>query len=360
MRVANIGVPGMKHMLKIAGRVVGQGAPCLVVAEIGQAHDGSLGTAHAYIDAVARTGADAVKFQTHIAEAESSPQESFRVNFSYQDTTRLDYWKRMEFTPEQWVGLAEHARKRGLIFLSSPFSEAAVRLLDNLDMPAWKIASGEIATKPMLEMMAKTGKPLLVSTGMASWEQLDETTSWFRDWNAPFALFQCTTAYPCPPERWGFNVMEELRARYTCPVGYSDHSGGVAAGMAAVALGADLVEVHVTLSRDCFGPDVPASVTIPEMQQLVAGIRNVETALQHPVNKEDQAVKLAESLRLFSKSIVAARDIEAGIRLSLADLAFKKPGTGIPAKDYERLVGSLVTRPVSKDELIAEKDLDQA
>jgi N,N'-diacetyllegionaminate synthase len=347
----------MPNVLKIADRTVGRGCPCLVIAEVGQAHDGSLGAAHAYIDAVARTGADAVKFQTHLAEAESSPREAFRVNFSYQDATRFDYWKRMEFTPEQWSGLAEHARRKGLLFLSSPFSEAAVRLLDDLDVPAWKVASGEIATKPMLEMMARTGKPLLVSTGMASWQQIDETTSWLGEWKAPFALFQCTTAYPCPPDTWGLNVIEELRERYACPVGFSDHSGGIAASLAAVALGADVVEVHVTFSRDCFGPDVQASVTISEMRQLVSGIRDVETALDHAVDKESQAATLVESLKLFSKSVVAARDIDAGTSLSPADITFKKPGTGIQAKDYERVVGRVVKRPISKDEFLMEKDL---
>jgi N-acetylneuraminate synthase len=344
-------------MMRIADRLVGQGAPCFVIAEVAQAHDGSLGTAHAYIDAVARTGADAIKFQTHIAEAESSPGEPFRVKFSYQDATRFDYWKRMEFTPGQWDSLAEHARERGLIFLSSPFSEAAVSLLDELGMPAWKVASGEIATRPMLEMMARTGKPLLLSTGMASRQQLDETTSWFRGWNAPFALFQCTTAYPCPPESWGLNVIGELRSRYNCPVGFSDHSGNIFAGLSAVALGADIVEVHVTFSRDCFGPDVPASITISEMQQLVAGIRDIDRALQHPVDKEAQAEKLADSLRLFSKSIVAARDLEVGTCLTSADLTFKKPGTGIPAKDCERIVGRVVRHPIAKNELVMEKDL---
>ena len=174
-------------MINIGDRKVGKGQPCFVIAEIAQAHDGSLGAAHAYIDAVAGTGADAIKFQTHIAEAESSPGEPFRVRFSYQDKTRFDYWKRMEFSREQWNLLAEHARDRGLIFLSSPFSETALSLLEEIGMPAWKVASGEIATKRMLEMMAMTGKPLLLSTGMASWRQVDETTSWFQEWGAPFA-----------------------------------------------------------------------------------------------------------------------------------------------------------------------------
>src|SRR3954454_2663191 len=143
---------------------VGPGCPVLVVAEVAQAHDGSLGTAHAYIDAVARSGAQAIKFQTHIAEAESTPGEQFRVKFSPQDATRYDYWMRMEFTPDQWRGLADHARAAGLLFLSSPFSIQAVELLESLDVPAWKVGAGEIASLPMIDCMAATKKPVLLSS----------------------------------------------------------------------------------------------------------------------------------------------------------------------------------------------------
>jgi len=142
---------------------------CLVIAEIAQAHDGSLGAAHAYIDAVARTGADAIKFQTHIAQAESLPTEPWRVRFSLQDASRYDYWRRMEFTEEQWVGLALHAQERGLTFLSSPFSFRAAALLAKIGVPAWKVGAGEITNIPFLEMLARTGKPVLLSSGFASW-----------------------------------------------------------------------------------------------------------------------------------------------------------------------------------------------
>src|SRR6478735_7224173 len=144
-----------------------RGAGCIIVGEVAQAHDGSLGLAHAFIDAIAAAGADAVKFQTHIAAAESTPGEPFRVKFSKQDATRYDYWKRMEFTPEQWQGLRDHALEKGLVFLSSAFSLAAVDLLEVLGMPAWKVGSGEIGTLPMLEKMARTGKPVLLSNGLA-------------------------------------------------------------------------------------------------------------------------------------------------------------------------------------------------
>ena len=344
--------------IAIANRKVGIGQPCFVIAEIGQAHDGSLGTAYAYIDAAARAGADAVKFQTHIAEAESSPRESFRVKFSHQDATRYDYWKRMEFTAEQWAGLADYAREKELIFLSSAFSEAAVHILNEIGIPAWKIASGEIATKPMLKLMADTGKPLLVSTGMASWVQVEETVGWLRGWGARYALFQCTTSYPCEPEKWGLNVLQDLRRRYHCPVGFSDHSGRIAAGLAAVALGADLLEVHIVFSRDCFGPDVPASLTVDEFSMLVDGVSDIRSAMNHPVDKDERSRELEDNLKLFSKSIFAARDLAAGSRLCLVDLAFKKPGTGIPAKEYQRLVDRVLKQSLSRNDLIKEIDLE--
>src|SRR4051812_45160420 len=161
---------------------------CLVIAEIGQAHDGSLGTAHAYIDAIAEAGADAVKFQTHIAAAESTPGEPFRVKFSPQDATRYDYWKRMEFTEPQWHALAEHARERGLIFLSTPFSSEAVELLARVGVPAWKVGSGEVTSLPLLAQMAATKLPVLVSSGMSSWEELDQATKTIQEAGAPCAV----------------------------------------------------------------------------------------------------------------------------------------------------------------------------
>ncbi|MBP6823800.1 MAG: N-acetylneuraminate synthase family protein, partial [Acidobacteria bacterium] len=221
----------------------------MIVAEVAQAHDGSLGTAHAYIDAAAQAGADAIKFQTHIASAESTPGEPWRVKFSRQDATRYDYWRRMEFTEEQWFGLAAHAEERGLIFLSSAFSFEAVDLLERVGVPAWKVGAGETSNIPLLEKMAATGKPVILSSGMSGWEELDAAVNCVRSNGAPVGVLQCTTAYPCPPEKLGLNVIGELRQRYNCPVGLSDHSGTVYAGFAAATLGANIIEVHITLSR---------------------------------------------------------------------------------------------------------------
>ncbi len=342
----------------IQERQVGPGQPCLVVAEVAQAHDGSLGAAHAYIDAAAAAGADAVKFQTHIAAAESTPGEPFRVKFSPQDATRFDYWRRMEFSEAQWHGLADHAAERGLIFLSTPFSLQAVELLERLDMPAWKVGSGEVTNLPMLERMAATGRPVLMSSGMASWDELDRAVAAVAAYQAPLGLFQCTTAYPCPADKIGLNVIGELRERYGCPVGLSDHSGTIYASLAAVALGASMLEVHIVFSRECFGPDVKASITTAELRQLVDGVRFIEQAQAAPLDKERLAGEMSELKTMFAKSIVAARDLPSGHPLAETDLALKKPGTGIPAARLPEFVGRRLKRPVAADTLLAEEHFE--
>jgi N-acetylneuraminate synthase len=334
------------------------GGRCLIIGEVAQAHDGSLGMAHAFIDAIASAGADAVKFQTHIAAAESTAAEPFRVKFSAQDSDRYAYWKRMEFTPAQWHGLAAHARERGLLFLSSPFSLEAVDLLESVGVPMWKVASGEVTNRPMIDRILATGLPLLVSTGLTALAELDELVRLIRARGVPLAVLQCTTAYPCPPEKIGLNLIPFFRERYGTFVGLSDHSGTIVAGLAAATIGIDVLEVHVTLSREMFGPDVVASVTTAELRQLTDGIRFVERMRDHPVDK-DEAFREARPLReLFGRSLVARVALKAGTVVRPTDLAFKKPGTGIPAAELERVIGKRMKRDVDEDCLLRWEDLD--
>jgi N-acetylneuraminate synthase len=324
----------------------------LIVGEVAQAHDGSLGTAHAFVDAIAAAGADAVKFQTHIAAAESTPGEPWRVRFSRQDESRYDYWERMEFTAEQWAGLKTHAEERGLLFLSSPFSIEAAEMLERLGMKAWKIASGEVSNPVLLDFVIGTGKPVLISTGMSPLEEIDEAV---RRIQAPLAVLQCTTAYPCPPEKLGLNMIPFFRERYGCAVGLSDHSGTIYPGLAAVTLGAEVLEVHVTLSREAFGPDVPASLTTAELRQLAAGVRFLERAL--PVDKDAMAAEMEPLRRMFTKSVVARVDLAAGTVLALEHLAVKKPGGGMPAARLSGLIGRRLRRAVQADEQLREEDV---
>ncbi|UCF61322.1 MAG: N-acetylneuraminate synthase family protein [Anaerolineaceae bacterium] len=344
-------------MFEIDGRKVGTGHRCLIFGEVAQAHDGSLGMAHAFIDAIAEAGADGVKFQTHIADAESTPAEPFRVRFSDQDATRYDYWKRMEFTEEQWSGLAQHARKVGLIFLSSPFSVEAVDLLQRVGVPAWKIPSGEVGSTPMFERIAKTKLPILLSTGMSPWSEIDTAMEWIKSEGLPFLVYQCTTAYPCPPEQIGLNLLDAFRKRYECPVGLSDHSGVIFPGLAAAALGVDMLEVHVTLSKEMFGPDVSASLTTDELRQLVEGVRFIEMIQDNPVDKDALAEEMFPLRQTFTKSVVARSDLPEGTILERDHLTIKKPGTGIPADQLGSVIGRRLSRAVKKDELIHEEDL---
>lgn len=333
---------------------------CMVIGEVAQSHDGSLGQAHAFIDAIANAGADAVKFQTHIAAAESTGAEPWRVRFSPQDASRYDYWRRMEFTEEQWAGLAAHAAERELIFLSSPFSSEAVDLLERVGVPAWKVASGEVGNTPLLGRMIATGKPMLLSSGMSGFAELDAAAERVRNADLPYAVMQCTTAYPCPPERIGLNIMEEMAARYGAPVGLSDHSGTIFPSLAAATLGASVVEVHVAFSREMFGPDVPASVTTAELSEMVRGVRFIERMRASPVDKEADAAAAAPLRALFTKSVVAARDLEAGAILVPDAVALKKPGTGIPAAELTSVLGRRLRRALAKDDLLKLDDLEQA
>jgi N,N'-diacetyllegionaminate synthase len=328
----------------------------VVIGEVAQAHDGSLGLAHAFVDAIADAGADAVKFQTHIAAAESHPSEPWRVRFSYEDATRFDYWRRMEFTEERWAGLRAHAHERGLAFVSSPFSLEAVELLRRIGVDAWKIASGEVPNAELLRAVAAAGGPVLLSSGMSPWAELDAAVE--RVHARPLAVLQCTSAYPVAPEALGLNVLAEIERRYACAPGLSDHSGTIFPSLAAVALGARVVEVHVTLSREMFGPDVPASVTTDELRELCAGVRMIGTALEHPVDKDAAAGGMGEMRRLFTRSLVTTRALQPGAVLDEADLAARKPGTGIPAGDRSRVVGRRIARAVEAGTLLSEADLE--
>lgn len=333
----------------IAGRPVGGGHKPYIMAEVAQSHDGNLNFAHAFIDEAAAAGADAIKFQTHIAAAETTPAEPWRVRFSRIDASRYDYWRRMEFTEDQWRELAAHAAARGLAFISTPFSLEAVDLLERVGMPLWKVASGEVTNLPLLRRVGATGAPVLLSSGMSGWSELDQAVEAVRSTGADFAVLQCTSAYPCPPERTGLNVLAELARRYDCPVGLSDHSGAIYSSLAAVALGASILEVHVTFHKAMFGPDVPASVTFEDLRRLVEGGDVISLALQNPVDKDRDAEAMAPMRKIFTKSIVARTALKAGHVLTEADLVLKKPGDGLPAAALDKLVGAVLQVDVEVD-----------
>ena len=331
---------------------------CLVIGEVALSHDGSLGLAHRFVDAIADAGADAVKFQTHIASAESTPAEPFRVQFSKQDASRYDYWVRMAFTEEQWQGLANHCADRGVLFISSPFSLEAVDLLERVGQPIWKIASGEVSNTRLLDRILDTGAPVLLSSGMSPIAETDAAVARVKARQVPVGVLQCTTAYPCPPEKVGLNLIPYYRERYNCWVGLSDHSATIYPGLAGVAQGMDILELHVALSRQMFGPDVVASVTTQELSTLVEGIRFIERMRANPVDKEASAAETAPLRRLFTRSLVVASPLAAGTVLTREHLAIKKPGTGLAPERLDDVVGRRLSRSVERDHVLMAADVE--
>ena len=346
------------ELFEVGATKLGPGCPAFIIAEVAQAHDGSLGMAHAYIDAAAEAGVDAIKFQTHFAEAESTQDEPWRVKFSRQDRTRFEYWRRMSFTPEQWAGLAEHAREKGIVFLSSAFSLEAVEMLERLGMPAWKVASGEVRSRFLIDAMAATGKPLLVSTGMCSWADIDAIVGDLKSRGNPLALFQCTSRYPAGLEDVGLNVMHEFHRRYGVPAGLSDHSGNLDVLLAAMFRGAHLIEAHITFDRRMFGPDVSSSLTVEEFKRLVQAREVARVLDAHPVDKDAACAQLEPMRRLFMRSIAPRKDLRAGEVLTRELVTLKKPGTGIPETDLPLVLGRRLRRDVPFDRLLVMDDLE--
>ena len=328
-----------------------------IIAEIGQAHEGSLGMALSYVTALARTGVDAVKFQVHIAEAESSEYEPFRIKFSHQDKTRFEYWERMSFTEAQWKMIKEHCEQKNVEFLASPFSNAAVELLENLGVKQYKIGSGEVNNFLLLQKIAETGKPVILSSGMSSFEELDKTVEFLKDCNVEFSILQCTTAYPTKPEKYGLNVIRELKERYGVKTGFSDHSAKKETCLAAVALGADIIEFHAVFSRESFGPDATSSLEIEEIKSVVEAIRNIEIALKHPVDKADNS-EFKNLKDIFEKSLSVNKDLKKGHILRFEDLEAKKPkNKGINAANFKEVIGKKIKNDLEAWNFLNETDL---
>lgn len=323
-----------------------------IIAEVAQAHDGSFEKALSYIDALSKTGVDAVKFQVHIADAESSIHEPFRIKFSERDKTRFDYWKRMEFSLQQWKQLKASCDEKGVEFLASPFSNAAVDLLEKIGVNRYKIGSGEVNNFLLLEKIAHTGKPIILSSGMSSFEELDATVDFLRSKNVEFYILQCTTAYPTQPENYGLNVIPELKERYKVAVGFSDHSARLETCIAAAALGAEILEFHAVFDRNSFGPDASSSLEMDEISQLVEAVRNLETAFKNPVDKSNSC-SFQELKNIFEKSLAVNKDLPAGHVLTFDDLEAKKPkGKGIDAFGYEKVIGKKLLRACEQWEFL--------
>ena len=326
-----------------------------IIAEVGSTHDGSMGNAKCAVEVSAECGADAVKFQVHIATAETlrnAPMPSY-----FKGEPRFEYFDRTGFTREQWLELKAFSEERSMTFLSSPFSTEAVELLESIDIERYKIPSGEVTNLPYLERIAQTGKPVILSSGMSSWDELDTAVATITELHHNLTVLQCTTEYPCPPENVGLNVMLEMKDRWGLPVGFSDHTLSNAAALAAVTMGASVVEKHITLSKRMYGSDARHSAEPDQFADLVSQIREIENIQSSPVDKSDVS-KFADMKEIFQKSIVSQVGIPEGTIITKEMLGIKKPGTGLPPVHLTEIVGKRVIRTIPMDTILHQTDID--
>ncbi len=271
------------------------------------------------------------------------------------DEPRYEFTRRMELSVDDHLELKRHAEELGLLFFSSPFSVEAVELLVRLDMPPYKIASGEVTNPPSLRRWPRLDGPSLLSTGMSGLEDIDGAVEVLRGKHTPFVILQCTSSYPCPPEKVNLRAMETLPDRFGGPVGLSDHTDDIYTSIAAVARGAAVVEKHFTLSRRLYGPDHHASLEPGDLRRLVDGIRQVEAALGAGEKKRDP--EHAAVRATFEKSIVTVEKVPEGAVIRDSMLRTKRPGDGIPAVRLAEVVGRVAARELGPNELVREQDL---
>ena len=338
----------------VGERRIGVGAPVFVVAEAGVNHNGDVGLALALVDAAAECGADAVKFQTFRTDAlvsRAAPKAGYQAETTGAGESQRDMLARLELSLEDFARVQERCAKRGVVFFSAPFDEASADALERLGVPLFKVPSGEITNAPYLAHVAAKRRPMIVSTGMSTLAEVAEAVAAIRAaGDPPVALLHCVSAYPAPPAEMNLRAMDTLRERFGVPVGLSDHTLGLAVALAAVARGAAIVEKHLTLDKAMPGPDHRASLDPGEMAALVRGIRTVESALgdgdKRPTPSE------LDTRRVARKSLVAARALRAGERLTADAVAVKRPGTGIPPAELGRAVGRRLRRDVAADEVL--------
>ena len=331
----------MTRAIEIDGRLIGPGQPTYIVAELSANHRGRLGDALALIQAAAEAGADAVKLQTYTADTLTidADTEWFRIGEGtlWSGRTLYDLYQEA-FTPWKWhPELKAEALRLGLQWFSTPFDHTAVEFLATLDMPAYKIASFELVDTALIADAARQGKPLIMSTGMASWNEIDDALAAARNMgNEQIALLKCTSAYPAPAAEMNLRVIPQLAARYQVPVGLSDHSPGHTAVVAAVALGASIIEKHLTLDRNAGGPDAAFSLEPREFRDLVGAVRFAECAL----GADDIVSNVEENgSRAFRRSLFVVKDVRQGEVFTAANVRSIRPGHGLPPKHMPEVIG---------------------
>jgi len=324
-----------KPTFNIGGRAIGSSAPCLIVGEIGPNHDGDTERAFALIDSVAKAGCEAVKFQYRIADAEIFDRSTKSY---YYDETRYDFIRRVQELPHPvHARLRKHARSLGLLYLCSVFCEEAVEKVAALDPDAFKIPSGEVGNPWLLERAGSLQKPMIVSSGMSPMEEIDAMMKTLERVTDKVILLHCVSEYPTRREDMQLRLIPALNARYGCPVGLSDHSRNILEVADSVALGAAMIEVHVTFDQAARGPDHHISLLPGELTSLVSRVRNLEAALGQP--RKNLGVHVEQMRNSFTNSIVTRRAIRAGETLTRENIALMKPGTGLPPSELSSILG---------------------
>ena len=335
----------------IAGRAIGPGAPCFIIAEAGVNHDGELDKAIALIDAAAQAGADAVKFQTFSAErlvAATAPKAAYQE--SEVQESQLAMLQRLELSDADHHALVARCTEKGILFLSSPFDQISADFLaDELKVPAFKVPSGELTNHAYLRHLAAKSLPMIVSTGMATPEDVAAAVSQF--YTVPYALLHCVSAYPADPADCNLRAIATLSEDFNCPAGWSDHTTGIEVAIAAAALGAAVIEKHFTLDKNAPGPDHKASMEPDELAALVVGVRKVEAALGDGTKAPTAAE--AEIASVARKSLVAATDLKQGEKLEMGMVAAKRPGTGLSPTRLGELLGKRLDRDVLEGEQLS-------
>jgi N,N'-diacetyllegionaminate synthase len=342
------------HPISISGREVGPGRPCFIIAEAGVNHNGSLEAARQLIDVAVAAGADAVKFQTFKAErlaTPDAPKAEYQLRNTGAAESQFEMLQRLELSEEAHLDLLNYCAERAILFMSTPFDEGSADFLDELGVAVFKLPSGEITNLPFVEHVARKGKPLIVSTGMAYLGEVETAVrSIVEAGNRDFILLHCVSNYPADSTDANLRAMQTMQATFNVPVGYSDHTLGIEVALAAVALGACVIEKHFTLSRDLPGPDHRASLEPDELAAMVRGIRKVEASLGH--GRKEPAASEAEIAAVARRSLVAACDIDAGTELTKELIAIRRPGTGLPAAMLSEVVGRTLRVPARAGELL--------
>jgi N,N'-diacetyllegionaminate synthase len=321
----------MSSRLAIAGRLIGRGEPCFVIAEAGVNHEGSRNRALAMVDIAADSGADAIKFQTFdvdLLATRDAPKAQYQIETTGADESQYEMLRRLQLTPDDHRALAERCAERDILFMSTPFDEGSADFLNALPLPVFKLPSGELTNIPFLMHVARFGKPLIVSTGMATLGEVETAIhAILAVGNENIAILHCVSNYPAAAADANLSAMATMEHAFGVPVGYSDHTTGLSVGLASVALGAAIVEKHFTLDRALPGPDHRASLEPDELRAFVLGVRDTQAALGNgqkvPVASEAATAAIAR------KSLVAAVDIAVGTILNEMHLAAKRPGTGL-------------------------------